>query len=213
MSVINHFCSVYQMFTDPRVYSYMWSLHPSLRADEVYAVLLGRLHPNLARLPWARTNRALRGRTEGTRAGLRREFHDYPGWISGPLYEEFARRVDPDWCAGTGLFDADRVRALSRLAREDPDGAARPYAVSPFKIFAWLACFRHFVEWAEAQGKRLRLNPGAVRPVTHELRVPFDPTSKLRRLLQNIPAVYGAVRAARLGLLRYEARLRYRPRS
>jgi hypothetical protein len=49
--------------------------------------------------------------------------------------------------------------------------------------------------------------------VTHELRVPFDPTSKLRRLLQNIPAVYGAVRAARLGLLRYEARLRYRPRS
>src|SRR3989442_721563 len=70
MSVINHFCSVYQMFTDPRVYSYMWSLHPSLCVDEVYAVLLGRLHPNLARLPWARTNRALRGRTEGTRLRL-----------------------------------------------------------------------------------------------------------------------------------------------
>ena len=213
MSVINHFCSVYQMFTDPSVYSYMWSLHPSLRAGEVYAVLLERLHPNLARLPWARTNRALRGRTEGARAGLRRDFHDYPGWISGPLHEEFARRVDPDWCAGTGLFDPDRVRALSRLAREDPDGAARPYAVSPFKIFAWLACFRHFVEWVEAQGKRLRLDPGAVRPVTHELCVHDDTISMQRRLLQNIPAVHGALRAARLGLLRFEARLRYPPRS
>jgi len=213
MSVIDHFCSVYQMFTDPRVYSYMWSLHPSLRADEVYAVLIRRLHPNLARLPWARTNRALRGRTVGARAGLRREFHDYAGWISGPLYEEFVRRVDPDWCAGTGLFDADRVRDLSRLACEDPDGAARPDAVSPFKIFAWLACFRHFVEWAEAQGKRLRLDPGGVRPATYEVSVPYDPIGKLGRLLQNLPAVRGAVRAARLGLLRYEARLRYRPRS
>ena len=128
-------------------------------------------------------------------------------------YEEFARRVDPDWCAGTGLFDPDRVRALSRLAREDPDGAARPYAVSPFKIFAWLACFRHFVEWVEAQGKRLRLDPGAVRPVTHELCVHDDTISMQRRLLQNIPAVHGALRAARLGLLRFEARLRYPPRS
>jgi asparagine synthase (glutamine-hydrolysing) len=159
MSVIDHFCDVYQIFTDPRVYGFMWSLHPSLRYDEVYGVLLERLHPDLARLPWARTNRALRGRSAGARPELLPNFHEYLGWISGPLREELERKVDPDWCAATGLFDGARVRALRELVHEGPAGEARHSGVNPFEIFAWLACFRHLVGWAESLGKKVRFEP------------------------------------------------------
>ena len=55
-SIISRFCSFYQMFTSPAVYGYMWSLHPARRDDDIYAALLEQLSPELARLPWARTN-------------------------------------------------------------------------------------------------------------------------------------------------------------
>jgi asparagine synthase (glutamine-hydrolysing) len=211
MSVIDHFCDVYQMFTDPSVYGFMWSLHPSLRFDEVYAELLERLHPELARLPWARTNRALRGRTEGARADLRRHFHDYPGWVSGALRDALDQAVDPDWCAATGLFDGGRVRTLRDLARVVPDREALHFAGNPFEVYVWLASFRRLVEWAESLGKHVRFAPAAESPAPGDT-VATHGVGRLRRLLRSSPVIHDAVRSARRRWLRTEARLRYPPR-
>ena len=211
MSVINNFCDVYQMFTDPNVYTYMWSLHPSLRSDAIYAILLERLHPNIARLPWARTNRALRGVTRGARPDVRRNFHDYAGWISGPLYPDLSGAVDPDWFAATGLFDPNGVRRVKQLVSGGPDGPGGVYGNSLFEMFTWLACFRRMIDGLAGQGKTVRLDPPSSRGGKARPAVPLDRMSRLRRLLSSSPTLSGAVQTVRRRLLRFQARLRYRP--
>ena len=36
LSAINGNAKIYQMFTSPKVYSFIWSLHPSMRGDDIY---------------------------------------------------------------------------------------------------------------------------------------------------------------------------------
>ena len=145
MSTIRQYCGVYQMFTHPDTYTAMWSIHPARRNDEVYAALLARLDPELARLPWARTNRALRGATLGARRGLRARFHEYAAWIEGPLWKEMYDFVDPEWFAQTGLFDPRAVEQLGEEVRTARKGTG-PHGLKPYEKWSWLASFRRLSE-------------------------------------------------------------------
>jgi asparagine synthase (glutamine-hydrolysing) len=213
MSVIGRYCTVYQMFTDPSVYTFMWSLHPSRRTDAIYATLLEQLDPRLARLPWARTNRALRGRTLGRRTDLRRGFHDYEAWLSGPLFEELHDLVDPEWLAGTGLFDPTAVRALSRVVERGPRPGPELHGVTPWELWSWLACFRRLARWLEAEGRAVALGSDSVaRAGRSGAPTPAHRVSTARRLLRSWPPLHTAYIRARRRLLSARARLRYPPR-
>ncbi len=212
MSVINQFCTVYQMFTDPAVYSYMWSIHPSLRFDEVYALLLESIDPRLLRLPWARTNRALRGRTEGARNDLRLEFHDYERWISGPVYEHLKDRVDPEWFASTGIFDPSAVREVTRIMRKGPD-SIQLYGFMPYEIWLWLAAFRQFADLAEATGRRIEpVSKEATTPEDSAPAVVSDTISTFGRVMRRSPFLVKTVKRTRSFLLKHQARMKYPPR-
>lgn len=152
MSLIENYCALYQMFTDPSVYSYIWSIHPSLRDDRIYGCLLEQLNKQLLRLPWARTNRSLEGKTVGAKSNLRKDFHSYPEWISGPLYEELEEYIDPDWFAETGIFDAENIREFSRRIKYGRQGSFMPY-----DRWLWLASFRRFAERCAEIGKQIEL--------------------------------------------------------
>jgi asparagine synthase (glutamine-hydrolysing) len=158
MSVIGQYCPIYQAFTDPKVYSYMWSIHPSLRTDGVYGELLEQLNPGLARLPWARTNRALRGATVGSQSGLRKNFHEYASWISGPLFERLRRYIDPDWFAETGIFDAGAIRDLEEYIRN----GNQSFGFAPYERWVWLAGFCRLAQRLEAMGKSVNLDISAI---------------------------------------------------
>jgi hypothetical protein len=112
MNVLNRHCTLCQVFTSPGVYGYLWSIHPSLRTDRPYADVLERLRPGLARLPWARTNRAMRGATVGADERLRPDYHDYYGWIAGPLRDRLSDGLDVNWLAATGLFARGALEEL-----------------------------------------------------------------------------------------------------
>ena len=207
MRVIDSYCTVYQMFTHPSVYSYMWSIHPALRFDNVYAELLQQLDPRLARLPWARTNKALKGRTQGARAGLRRSFHDYAAWIGGPLYDELSRAVDPVWFAETGIFRAERVAALCEEVRCGPKG------FRSYDIFVWLAGFRRLADWLGEQGKQVKLGETLQgNSVTVPQPVPEQRVGRLRAALRRSPVLHQLAKKARRLFLKYDARRRYPPR-
>ena len=166
LSVISTYARVYQMYTAPEVYGFMWSLHPARRNDEIYAALLENETPDLARIPWPRTNRALRGRTLGAERHLRPDYHEYTMWSSGPLYSQLHSRIDPEWFAATGLFEAASIRKMDELVR------ASTVRVGVLNyVWLWLAGFRTFVECLEKTGKKLVIearetaesSPGGVR--------------------------------------------------
>ncbi|PTL34931.1 hypothetical protein CLG94_12395 [Candidatus Methylomirabilis limnetica] len=213
MSIINHYCTVYQMFTHPKVYAYMWSIHPARRTDYIYEEALEQLDKRLARLPWARTNRALRGRTMGARAGLLPNFAEYAAWTSGPLFKKLQAYIDPEWFAETCLFDPNRIRELSHLV-QGAVGSHWIYGYRPHQIWVWLACFRRFAEWVDQGGKSVNSDfsapPNAPAGIAS---VPCDQRSKIRRFFSGVRVLHRIVQRVRRHVLRRLAVRKYPPRQ
>ena len=212
MNIINRNCTIYQVFTSPLVYQYMWSLHPACRTDAIYANLLQRLHPRIASVPWSRTNRAVRGGTIGADRTLYPNFHRYHEWISGPAFAQLYKLVDPEWFEGIGLFS---LRSVGQLIEKVRTGEAM---LEDCALFAWLATLRRFAQLLEGCEKS---------PVASDLQSlsTFCPErigphrkerSKLRaRLGQSelLSGTYARLRPVRKWLLRRRALRRYPPEA
>ncbi|MCP4590277.1 MAG: hypothetical protein GY842_06015 [bacterium] len=213
MSVINEYCTVYQAFTHPDVYSYMWSIHPALRTDDIYAAVLARLSPQLARLPWARTNRALRGKTEGARSDLRPQFHDYAEWVTGELYSKLSPYVDPLWFGELGVFDCAGVRKLGDMIRQGR-GALLVRKIDAYHAWVWLACFRRYADWLGGLGKRVEVEACIrVGMADAPVRMPLAPRNKLHLSLARWRRLRSLVKRARRGFLMRRALRTYPLRS
>ncbi len=211
MSLIENYCTLYQMFTDPSVYSYIWSIHPSLRDDRIYGCLLEQLNKQLVRLPWARTNRSLKGKTIGAKSDLREEFHSYEEWIRGPLCKELEEYIDPDWFAETGIFDADNVRKLGQRIKYGCKGKHLVY-FWPYDRWVWLASVRRFAERCAEIGKRIELKVDDVTECPSGLwREPQDPRSWLRKVLSRFETLRFCYTNVQRYFLRRSARKEYPP--
>jgi len=150
LSIINSFANIYQMFTAPEVYGFMWSLHPARRNDDIYAAILEHEMPSLARIPWARTNRAMRGETVGARDDLKPDFHEYTKWSSGVLASQLNQLVDPDWFESMALFDAEGIRQMKQRINTSQ------HRIGEWNnTWLWLAGFRRFAGYLEENGKEL----------------------------------------------------------
>lgn len=208
MSIINNWCTLYQMFTSPEVYGYMWSLHPARRDDTIYAALLEKLHPGIARLPWARTNRALRGNTEKASAGLTKKFHRYAEWSSQDIYGEMCKLVDPEWFSGTGFFDPEKIRFLNTsLAAGNTN--LKQFGFKPYDIWHWLAGYRVFAEKLQKNGYSILSSEG--RGPSLGTHVEVENRSTLRRRLSNRPILYKIVKAVRRRFLMKQAIKKWPP--
>jgi len=151
MDLINSFCDLYLVFTSPEVYSYMWAIHPSYRTDYVYAGLLEEINPKLLRLPWARTNRALAGRTEGAVRGLPPDnSRQCYSWVNGVLYDKLLADLDIDWFRDSDTFDVAGIRKLCERVRH----SAIEY--NAWDRFVWLVSFRRFARRLEEMGKTIK---------------------------------------------------------
>ena len=198
----------YHVFTAPEVYTYMWSLHPRLRTNDVYAGVLERYSPPLARLPWARTGRAIRGRTEGTVPGLQASTHNCYDWVAGTLYDRLLGDLDLDWYRSGEIFNAHSIRKLAEGIR----GGTRD--ADAYDRFLWLVSFRRFARMLEQMGKTPRLKIEAGRQQSRP--VEQKPTPSLKRWLRNTPLYSAIVQPARIKArrwwLRHQAFKNYPPK-
>jgi len=208
MTIINRYCSLYQMFTDPEVYGYMWSIHPSVRDDRIYAALLTQLDQRLARLPWARTNKALRGVTEGANKELQRRFHRYVEWIRGPVCNELGDYVSANWFAETGIFDPRRIEALNVKITQDENKFGL-YCNKAYGIWTWLAAFRRFSEQLNELGKISHIdnNCDANQPSYH---IP-EGRNKIKQFLISSAVLHKISKRFRRFILKLWILLKYPP--
>lgn len=212
LSLIGRFCDFYQMFTAPSVYGFVWSLHPALRTDEPYSRLLERYDTRLARLPWARTNRALRGQTIGAIRSLRRSYHDYPGWVRGPLYGRLREIVEPKWFEQTGVFDGAAILALdAHLRAETSPTGMQGAAVS--RIYLWLAATRRMAELAKAN--KLTISPPEPLSPSIDTKPPGAPqrVSLIRRWIRANPKLKRWMKQRLTARLRRQSLRLYPPTS
>ena len=139
LSAINGNAKIYQMFTSPKVYSFIWSLHPSMRGDDIYIHLFKNHLPQMANFPWARTNKALGGRTKGAIKGLKLNYHDYTKWSKNELRKDLEKLIDIDWFENIGIFNIESIISMRELVRNSEIRVGRLN-----DVWLWLAGFRIF---------------------------------------------------------------------
>ncbi len=84
MDYVRQFCRLHQAFTSDEVVSFMWSLSPDCRNDDIYKELLKDMDERLYSLPWARTGVAFDGSVERDQA-LRKNYHEWGKWLREDL--------------------------------------------------------------------------------------------------------------------------------
>ena len=134
------------MFTAPEVFSFMWSIHPSIRGDEIYTNLLKIYFPKLAQVPWARNNKAIKGNYKERR--LKPHYHEYTKWSSGVLYNDIKELIDPDWFASKQIFNPYSIKEINALVLKSKERVGRLN-----DIWLWLAGFRYYIDELESKGK------------------------------------------------------------
>ncbi|WP_418637887.1 asparagine synthase-related protein [Winogradskyella sp.] len=150
LSVINGNAKVYQIFTDPKVYGFIWSLHPSVRGNDIYIKLFERHLPEMSQFPWARTNKALGKKTVGAIKGLNLHYHDYTKWSKNELRNDLENLVDFEWFDNLNLFNMESLDSLRKIIRSSEVRVGRAN-----DIWFWLAGFRVFINHLEHQNKTL----------------------------------------------------------
>ena len=141
MSYIGMHVPLYQLFTAPETFGFMWSLDPQIRNDSVYAELIELLLGNLAAIPWART-----GLTFGVKAGdidpAPKEYHEYGIWLRHDLCGFIRNKVLSDAIMNLGIFNEQTLVKLVKLWPQS--NTITTNAID--EIVSWLAMLAIFVE-------------------------------------------------------------------
>ena len=211
MSVINGTAHLYQMFTAPEVYGFMWSVHPSFRDDRPYAALLEQLGCKLDRLPWARTNRALGTRNSIQVQARHKQYHDYVGWIRTDILPNLDQAKIVDWLAETALFDRPAICKTFDMARQ----SQVPLEIrQSTNLVLWMLTLKKLSD-SLATHPSLELNnspEGVSLAPTSQPTTPKPSISRLRRSLREIPFALSTVRRVRKWFRRRQALKQYPPK-
>ena len=132
---------VYQMFTDPRVFSLMWSLAPVLRNDDWYSRLLALLPGDLLTIPWARTG-SMYNQSPVTPDSFSKANHKYGLWLRRELKRDVIDRVLSDKILGLGVFNEQALRKVTHIWAKC--SAEKNNSID--EILSWIACFHDFLE-------------------------------------------------------------------
>lgn len=157
MEVIGDSTPVYQAFTSPAVYGYMWSLAPECRGDVIYYKLLEQHAPELLRIPWARTGLPYLAK-EGTPDLLSKNNDMYGRWIRTVLWDEVRDRVLSDEISRLGVFNMRSLETLLNHSRRGETERATPLQ----EILIWIASLSVFVG-TYGIGKTAEHGTGSIR--------------------------------------------------
>lgn len=111
MSYINDKVPLYQVFTSPSVFGFIWSLAPECRTDKVYYDALEMYSPELLDIPWARTGcRYLHA--DDTPDNLKKVYHNYGDWIRNDLHQIIKEKVMSSSIESLNMFNMESLECL-----------------------------------------------------------------------------------------------------
>ena len=209
MSVINHSknCHLYQAFTSPKVYGFMWSLHPAMRTDKIYESILEIMGRDIASMPWARNNKSLKGEINFSIRSLNPSYHDYGNWVRNIVSKELERKGEKLFFSPfleTNIFNENSLKTFIRDYTKKTS-SLNMHGSQAYSVAAWLLSFRNLQE-------KLNIKPAIIEKISEDrLSTKIDNRSPLRRYISNFPAIRGLAGTTRRYYLRRKALKKYPP--
>ena len=116
MEILNEVIPTFQVFTSPEVYQYMWSLHPDVRNDKIYTVLMNFFKTKLDDIPWARTGVSYLGK--GKPDEYEKKHHNYFEVIENKLLLKMEARIFSGRIESLNVFNMRAIQfKYNRLQR------------------------------------------------------------------------------------------------
>jgi asparagine synthase (glutamine-hydrolysing) len=147
MGVINEKIPVYQLFSKPSVFGFMWSIAPHLRTNEIYRNMLRHFAHDLDDIPWARTGLPF-PQTQGTPDQLDRLHDSYRRIINEELFDTLKPMVLSPEVDRLGLFNMDALESLLTINKLLPH-TSRTWLDEKL---LWIAALSEFAERYEVRG-------------------------------------------------------------
>ena len=146
MGVINRHVPLFQLFTDPKVFGFMWSLEPSLRNDDIYYKLLQTYNSSLLSIPWARTG-LLYPLKKGVADGYTKKHHDYGKMIRESFYSRIQHDIKFYELAEFDIFNVNAIYDLLRWCKNYPFKGSLYYE----ERLLWIACLSKYLRTNEIE--------------------------------------------------------------
>ncbi|WFB63286.1 asparagine synthase-related protein [Sphingobacterium sp. WM] len=119
MNIINKKVPLFQMFSSPLVFGFMWSLDPKIRDNSIYFELLKNYGPELLEIPWARTGIKYNS-LEGNPDNYLKKHHDYGKMIRTNFLEYVEDSIESNINLADKIFDVKTCRSLINNLRNYP---------------------------------------------------------------------------------------------
>lgn len=137
IGLLSEKCEVFQVFSSPEVFQYMWSIAPNYRTDDVYTHLLKHFKTDLSDIPWARTG-LLYGVKEGMPDDYKKKHHSYSEYIHHELLPKMEAEIQTGYVFD--YVDQDCVLAVLKMVKKYPN-----YNFDYLERLTWLASFSIFL--------------------------------------------------------------------
>lgn len=95
---------LYQMFTHPNIFGFMWSLAPACRNNSIYKSLIQMLPGRLWEIPWARTGQPYE-QENGKPDSLTKSHSEYGKWLKNDLRDIIINAINSNYIRGLGIFN------------------------------------------------------------------------------------------------------------
>jgi len=205
MTLIKKYCNVYHAFTDPKVYSYMWSIHPSNRGDASYFELLKSFDPQLCAIPWARTNKNLWGEMRPGSKYLKKDYHQYNNWIRNDLFNYLDSQVDTDWLSEIRFVNVNSIINLKNRIKKNI-GDSRDA-----DLLIWLASLHVFCDENVSNGKKINVPDDILGSLEVTPNHPGIRVGKIKDSLTRRKIYIDYLKPLRLSFRKMKAKHKYPP--
>lgn len=141
MSIIDENIPLYQMFTAPEVFGFIWSLSPKCRTDGIYELMLRKLSSNMLDIPWARDGKIYNKANSLVLDNLNKSYHRYGDWLRNDNRAFVVDQITNGNLASLNIFNEKALKYWCKNWRRDN----RARADRLDEKMAWLASLSIFV--------------------------------------------------------------------
>lgn len=140
MEVAGHTIPLYQIFTHPDVFGYMWALSPEKRTDQIYSLILQFIDKRLNEIPWARTGKRY-GNNSDVPDQFDKKHHSYSKIICTEIFGDIKKAVLSDEIKSLGIFNMDAIQSILKSIDNKPR-----HNFDYVERISWLASFSKMLQ-------------------------------------------------------------------
>jgi len=119
MGLLSGKMEFHQIFTQPYVYGYMWSINPEKRNDLIYKYMFQEFKTKLNDIPWARTGIPYYNK-KGKPDPFQKKHHSYVNLIHKVIFKEIKELILSEEINKLGVFNQTNLKFLLKLIKYIP---------------------------------------------------------------------------------------------